>query len=127
MATKTRPKPRTHDEMIGNALRELREAAGLTQEQMVRRLGRRHRKLEQATLSNYERGQRPVPNRVVQVIERDLGLPPGSVYARAFGIQMEANRRTGWLAYLIPWLRELTFPQLGQPWLRPAPIAQYAA
>lgn len=75
----------TYDEAIGDALYRIRKAAKLTQVEMCNRLRRRHLSIYQPMLSRYERGAVSVPNSLVQLVERELGLPPGSVYRAAFG------------------------------------------
>lgn len=55
---------------VGNAIRAIRRDAGLTQAEFSNRVGLNH----QATLSNYERGQRDVPLEVVAAISREFGV-----------------------------------------------------
>lgn len=75
----------TYDEAIGDTIRRAREAAGLTQAQLSARIRQRHFHLVQPKLSRYEKGRSPVPNKLVELVERELGMAPGSIYRAAFG------------------------------------------
>ena len=60
----------------GNRIRQLRKAAGLTQEQLADRTG-----FAQDRISNYENGRRPLRLAEMRVIARELGCSPADLLA----------------------------------------------
>lgn len=60
----------------GNRIRQLRKAAGLTQEQLADRTG-----YAQDRISNYENGRRPLRLAEMRVIARELGCSPADLLA----------------------------------------------
>lgn len=59
------------DELVGGAIRAVRKGAGMTQAEFARKVG----VPKQATLSNYERGQREIPLRLLSAISQKFSVP----------------------------------------------------
>ena len=77
---------------VGAAIRELRNAAGLTQEQLGERVP-----MDQSLLSRYEGGRAFPPLQTMWAIEAALGVPRGQIQRRA-GLIDEAVSTRDWLA-----------------------------
>lgn len=70
--------PNKYNRTLGKAIRAAREERKLSQHQLAGKAG-----IGRASLSNYERGDRPVPVQVLEKISISLGVKPGYFFPAA--------------------------------------------
>jgi len=80
------------DHVIGDRIRQARLAAGLTQDEVVPRLGSAGHKITKAALSKYEKGKSEPKQSVLVLLGRVLGAKPGYFLT-------ERVLRVEWLAF----------------------------